>query len=108
MSGSLICPPCVWPAIIRSIAGGSSRANIETICRVLIEQVTKPIQIGDVKEWVGLSIGAYMLKRGELNLGEMLHRADLAMIREGQQQLFRQRDDGVGGRQGLHVQGVGR
>ena len=57
----------------------SSRANIETICRVLIEQVTKPIQIGDVKEWVGLSIGAYMLKRGELNLGEMLHRADLAM-----------------------------
>lgn len=57
----------------------SSRATIETICRVLIEQVSKPIMIGDVKEWVGLSIGAYMLKRGELNLGEMLHRADLAM-----------------------------
>ncbi|MFY9460593.1 MAG: bifunctional diguanylate cyclase/phosphodiesterase, partial [Aquabacterium commune] len=57
----------------------SSRATIETICRVLIEQVSKPIMIGEVKEWVGLSIGAYMLKRGELNLGEMLHRADLAM-----------------------------
>jgi len=57
----------------------SSRATVETICRVLIEQVSKPIMIGDVKEWVGLSIGAYMLKRGELNLGEMLHRADLAM-----------------------------
>jgi diguanylate cyclase (GGDEF)-like protein len=57
----------------------SSRATIETICRVLIEQVSQPILIGDVKEWVGLSIGAYMLKRGQLNLGEMLHRADLAM-----------------------------
>lgn len=57
----------------------SSRASVETICRVLIEQVTKPIQIDDVSEWVGLSIGAYMLKRGELDLGEMLHRADLAM-----------------------------
>jgi diguanylate cyclase (GGDEF)-like protein len=57
----------------------SSRATIETMCRVLIEQVSKPILIGDIKEWVGLSIGAYMLKRGSLNLGEMLHRADLAM-----------------------------
>ena len=57
----------------------STRGNIETICRVLIEQVSKPIPIGDVKEWVGLSIGAYMLKRGTLSVGEMLHRADLAM-----------------------------
>ncbi len=57
----------------------SSRATIETICRVLIEQVSKPIPIGEVKEWVGLSIGAYMLKRGTLTVGEMLHRADLAM-----------------------------
>ena len=57
----------------------SSRGNIETICRVLIEQVSKPIPIDDVKEWVGLSIGAHMLKRGTLTVGEMLHRADLAM-----------------------------
>jgi len=57
----------------------SSRGNIETICRVLIEQVSKPIPIDDVKEWVGLSIGAHMLKRGTLTIGEMLHRADLAM-----------------------------
>jgi len=57
----------------------SSKGNIETICRVLIEQVSKPIPIDDVKEWVGLSIGAYMIKRGTLTVGEMLHRADLAM-----------------------------
>lgn len=57
----------------------STRGNIETICRVLIEQVSKPIPIDDVKEWVGLSIGAYMIKRGTLTVGEMLHRADLAM-----------------------------
>lgn len=57
----------------------SSRGNIETICRVLIEQVSKTIPIDDVKEWVGLSIGAYMIKRGSLDVGEMLHRADLAM-----------------------------
>ena len=57
----------------------SSRATIETICRVLIEQVSRPIPIGEVKEWVGLSIGAYMIKRGTLTVGEMLHRADLAM-----------------------------
>jgi diguanylate cyclase (GGDEF)-like protein len=56
-----------------------SKAHIETLCRVLIEQVSKPIQLEDVKDWVGLSIGAYMLKRGELSVGEMLHRADLAM-----------------------------
>jgi diguanylate cyclase (GGDEF)-like protein len=57
----------------------SSRGNIETICRVLIEQVSKTIPIDGVKEWVGLSIGAYMIKRGKLTVGEMLHRADLAM-----------------------------
>lgn len=56
-----------------------SPAIIEKMCRVLIEQVSKPIQLGDVKDWVGLSIGAFMLKRGDLDIGEMLHRADLAM-----------------------------
>lgn len=57
----------------------SSRANIEKMARVLIEQVSKPIQLEGVTDWVGLSIGAFMLKRGTLDLGEMLHRADLAM-----------------------------
>jgi diguanylate cyclase (GGDEF)-like protein len=57
----------------------SSPAHIEKMCRVLIEQVSKPIQMDGIKDWVGLSIGAFMLKRGELSVGEMLHRADLAM-----------------------------
>lgn len=57
----------------------SSRANIETMGRVLIEQVSKPIQLDAIKDWVGLSIGAFMLKRGDLNVGQMLHQADLAM-----------------------------
>jgi diguanylate cyclase (GGDEF)-like protein len=57
----------------------ASTAHIERMCRVLIEQVSKPIQLEGVKDWVGLSIGAFMLKRGTLGVGEMLHRADLAM-----------------------------
>jgi diguanylate cyclase (GGDEF)-like protein len=57
----------------------SSRDKIETICRVLIEQVSKPIQLDGVSDWVGLSIGAFMLKRGSLSVGELLHRADTAM-----------------------------
>lgn len=57
----------------------SSKANVETICRVLIEQVSKPIDLGEVQDWVGLSIGAFMLRRGALDIDEMLHRADLAM-----------------------------
>jgi diguanylate cyclase (GGDEF)-like protein len=57
----------------------SSQANIEKMARVLIEQVSKPIQLDGVTDWVGLSIGAFMLKRGKLDVGEMLHRADLAM-----------------------------
>jgi predicted signal transduction protein with EAL and GGDEF domain len=46
---------------------------------VLIEAVSKPIQIDTITDYVGLSIGAYMLKRGTLSVGDMLHRADLAM-----------------------------
>ncbi|MFT3859211.1 MAG: bifunctional diguanylate cyclase/phosphodiesterase [Aquabacterium sp.] len=57
----------------------SSKANIEKMSRVLIEQVSKPIQLEGCTDWVGLSIGAFMLKRGTLSVGEMLHRADLAM-----------------------------
>jgi diguanylate cyclase (GGDEF)-like protein len=53
--------------------------KIEQMGKVLIEQVSKPIQIDKVSDYVGLSIGAYMLKRGELSVGDMLHRADLAM-----------------------------
>jgi diguanylate cyclase (GGDEF)-like protein len=56
-----------------------SQAKIEQMGRVLIEQVSKPIQIDTITDYVGLSIGAYMLKRGELSVGDMLHRADLAM-----------------------------
>ena len=57
----------------------SSQGNIEKMSRVLIEQVSKPIQLEGCTDWVGLSIGAFMLKRGSLGVGEMLHRADLAM-----------------------------
>lgn len=57
----------------------SAKSNIETMGRVLIEQVSKPIQMDAIKDWVGLSIGAFMLKRGTLSVGDMLHRADLAM-----------------------------
>ncbi len=57
----------------------SSRDNIEKMSRVLIEQVSKPIQLDGCTDWVGLSIGAFMLKRGTMSVGEMLHRADLAM-----------------------------
>ncbi len=56
-----------------------ARDKIEQLGKVLIEQVSKPIQIDKVSDYVGLSIGAYMLKRGELSVGDMLHRADLAM-----------------------------
>src|SRR5690606_6574013 len=57
----------------------SSRDNIEKMARVLIEQVSRPIQLDGCTDWVGLSIGAFMLKRGTMSVGEMLHRADLAM-----------------------------
>lgn len=57
----------------------ASTANIEQMGRVLIEQVSKPIPLDAISDSVGLSIGAYMLTRGEFTVGEMLHRADLAM-----------------------------
>ena len=57
----------------------SSKATIEQMGRVVIEQVSKPIQMDAIKDAVGLSIGAYMMTRGALKVGEMLHRADLAM-----------------------------
>ena len=57
----------------------SSQATIEQMGRVLIEQVSKPIQMGGLSDSVGLSIGAFMLTRGALSVGDMLHRADLAM-----------------------------
>jgi diguanylate cyclase (GGDEF)-like protein len=56
-----------------------SPAVIERMGRVLTEAVAKPIQIDTISDYVGLSIGAYMLKRGTLSVGDMLHRADLAM-----------------------------
>ncbi len=56
-----------------------SPAVIERMGKVLIEAVSKPIQIDTITDYVGLSIGAYMLKRGTLSVGDMLHRADLAM-----------------------------
>lgn len=54
-------------------------AVIEKMGKVVIEAVSKPIQIDTVSDWVGLSIGAYMIKRGTMSVGDMLHRADLAM-----------------------------
>ena len=57
----------------------STHATIQQMGRVLIEQVSKPIQMGGLTDAVGLSIGAFMLKRGELAVGDILHRADLAM-----------------------------
>jgi diguanylate cyclase (GGDEF)-like protein len=56
-----------------------SPAVIERMGKVLIEAVSKPIQIDNITDYVGLSIGAYMLKRGAMGVGDMLHRADLAM-----------------------------
>ena len=57
----------------------SSQATIEQMGRVVIDQVSKPIQMDAIKDAVGLSIGAFMMTRGALTVGEMLHRADLAM-----------------------------
>ncbi|MBI3380389.1 MAG: bifunctional diguanylate cyclase/phosphodiesterase [Aquabacterium sp.] len=57
----------------------STQTTIQQMGRVLIEQVSKPIQMGGLTDSVGLSIGAFMLKRGELAVGDILHRADLAM-----------------------------
>lgn len=57
----------------------STQTTIQQMGRVLIEQVSKPIQMGGLTDAVGLSIGAFMLKRGELAVGDILHRADLAM-----------------------------
>jgi diguanylate cyclase (GGDEF)-like protein len=57
----------------------ASQATIEQMGRVVIDQVSKPIQMDAIKDSVGLSIGAFMLTRGALTVGEMLHRADLAM-----------------------------
>lgn len=57
----------------------ASKATIEQMGRVVIEQVSKPIQIDSITDTVGLSIGAYMIHRGEMGIGDMLHRADLAM-----------------------------
>ncbi|MBI2734390.1 MAG: GGDEF domain-containing protein, partial [Aquabacterium sp.] len=57
----------------------STTATIQQMGRVLIEQVSKPIQMGGLTDSVGLSIGAFMMKRGELAVGDILHRADLAM-----------------------------
>lgn len=54
-------------------------STIQQMGRVLIEQVSKPIQMGGLTDSVGLSIGAFMMKRGELAVGDILHRADLAM-----------------------------
>jgi diguanylate cyclase (GGDEF)-like protein len=54
-------------------------AVIERMGKVVIEAVSKPIQIDTVSDWVGLSIGAYMIQRGTMSVGDMLHRADLAM-----------------------------
>jgi diguanylate cyclase (GGDEF)-like protein len=61
------------------LADVASKATIEQMGRVVIEQVSKPIQVNALKDSVGLSIGAYMMTRGALNVGDMLHRADLAM-----------------------------
>jgi len=57
----------------------SAQSTVQQTGRVLIEQVSKPIQMGGLTDSVGLSIGAFMLKRGELAVGDILHRADLAM-----------------------------
>jgi len=57
----------------------SSPSTVEQVGRVLIEQVTKPIRMGAISDAVGLSIGAFMLGQSALNIGDMLHRADLAM-----------------------------
>jgi diguanylate cyclase (GGDEF)-like protein len=57
----------------------SSPATVEQVGRVLVEQVTKPIRMGTISESVGLSMGALMLGEHSLNVGDMLHRADLAM-----------------------------
>lgn len=61
------------------LTDASTHATIQQMGRVLIEQVSKPIQMGGLTDSVGLSIGAFMLKRGELAVGDILHRADLAM-----------------------------
>jgi diguanylate cyclase (GGDEF)-like protein len=57
----------------------SSPATVEQVGRVLVEQVTKPIRMGTISDSVGLSMGAFMLGQHTLTVGDMLHRADLAM-----------------------------
>ncbi|MGC4060461.1 MAG: bifunctional diguanylate cyclase/phosphodiesterase [Aquabacterium sp.] len=57
----------------------SSPATVEQVGRVLVEQVIKPIRMGAISESVGLSMGAFMLGQHTLTVGDMLHRADLAM-----------------------------
>ena len=52
---------------------------IRRMGKVLVEAVSKPIQIDTITDYVGLSIGAYMIQRGTMSVGDMLHRADLAM-----------------------------
>jgi diguanylate cyclase (GGDEF)-like protein len=61
------------------LADVSSQATVEGIGQVLSKQVTKPIRMGAISESVGLSIGVFKLDQSDLGVGDMLHRADLAM-----------------------------
>jgi diguanylate cyclase (GGDEF)-like protein len=61
------------------LADVSSQATVEQIGQVLSKQVTKPIRMGAISESVGLSIGVFKLDQSDLGVGDMLHRADLAM-----------------------------